>query len=164
MTIEELYGKLIADDEMKESFAEAIKAGTPMEWVKAQGVDAAEEELLAYVKAAAFQSASSQTKPWTKRRWRLPYGLQLSVYYGHIHRDDGRRLLRVSKNQTASSSTQAQYLRSLNEPLDGWPVATTQVVVTGQPFVQHFALFDTSCPSPPARHPPVPVAARLLGR
>ncbi len=56
MTIEELYGKLIADDEMKESFAEAIKAGTPMEWVKAQGVDATEEELLAYVKAAAFQS------------------------------------------------------------------------------------------------------------
>lgn len=53
MTIEELYGKVLADDELKKSLGEAIEAGTLLEWVAAQGVDATEEELTAYVKSVA---------------------------------------------------------------------------------------------------------------
>ena len=45
MTIEELYGKVLADDELKAQLAELT------EWVAEQGVDATEEELLAYVRA-----------------------------------------------------------------------------------------------------------------
>lgn len=51
MTIEELYGKVLADDELKTQLAEAAKAGNLTEWVAEQGVDATEEELLAYVRA-----------------------------------------------------------------------------------------------------------------
>ena len=53
MTIEELYGKVLADDELKKSLNEALQAGTVLEWVAAQGVDATEEELSAYIKSIA---------------------------------------------------------------------------------------------------------------
>lgn len=56
MTIEELYGKVLADDELKAGLVEAAKAGTIAEWAAAQGVEATEEELLAYAKAAATQA------------------------------------------------------------------------------------------------------------
>ena len=42
---------MLADDELKTSLAEAVKAGKVAEWASAQGVEAPEEELLAYVRA-----------------------------------------------------------------------------------------------------------------
>lgn len=56
MTVEELYGKVLADDELKASLTEAAKAGNIEAWVAAQGVEATEEELLAYVRAVAARS------------------------------------------------------------------------------------------------------------
>ena len=35
MTIEELHGKVLADDELKKSLSEAMKEGTVLEWVAA---------------------------------------------------------------------------------------------------------------------------------
>ena len=35
MTIEELYGKVLADDELKESLAKAVAEGTLAEWMAA---------------------------------------------------------------------------------------------------------------------------------
>jgi len=55
MTIEELYGKVLADDELKESLAKAVAEGRVEEWAAAQGVAATEEELLAYVRAVALK-------------------------------------------------------------------------------------------------------------
>lgn len=53
MTIEELYGKVLADDGLKESLAKAAKDGMVVEWFAEQGVEATEEELLAYARTVA---------------------------------------------------------------------------------------------------------------
>ena len=53
MTIEELYGRVMADDDLKAQLAQAASEGRVAEWAAAQGVEATEEELLAYVHAAA---------------------------------------------------------------------------------------------------------------
>lgn len=51
MTIEELYGKVLADDGLKEELAKAASDGKIAEWAAAQGVDATEDELKAYAKS-----------------------------------------------------------------------------------------------------------------
>lgn len=56
MTIDELYGKVLADDELKASLTKAAKAGKIEEWVAAHGVEATEGELLTYVRAIATKS------------------------------------------------------------------------------------------------------------
>lgn len=56
MTIDELYGKVLADDKLKASLTEAAKAGKIEEWVAAHGVEATEGELLTYVRAIATKS------------------------------------------------------------------------------------------------------------
>ncbi len=53
MTIDELYGKVIADEDLKAEFAKAASDGKIAEWVAAQGVAATEDEIIAYAKAAA---------------------------------------------------------------------------------------------------------------
>ena len=53
MTIEELYGKVLADDALKTQLGEAAKAGKLVEWVAEQGVETTEAEILAFVNAAA---------------------------------------------------------------------------------------------------------------
>ena len=53
MTIEELYGKILADEKLKEEFAEAVKENRIAEWTATQGVEATEEELLAYARSLA---------------------------------------------------------------------------------------------------------------
>ena len=53
MTIEELYGKILADEKLKEEFAEAVKEKRVVEWTAAQGVEATEEELFAYARSLA---------------------------------------------------------------------------------------------------------------
>ena len=50
MTIEELYGKIMADDALKEAAAKAAEAGNILDWVKQQGVEATEDEIVAFVK------------------------------------------------------------------------------------------------------------------
>lgn len=47
---------MLADDTLKASLAEAIKEDKVLEWVAAQGVEATEEELLAYMKAVVAES------------------------------------------------------------------------------------------------------------
>ena len=78
MTIEELFGKVIADDALKEEFAQAAKDGKMQEWAAAQGVDATQEELIAYVKGTANEKLSVDDVDkvagggyWSTRR-RLP--------------------------------------------------------------------------------------------
>lgn len=56
MTIEELFSKALADDELKKSLAEAVKSGTIAEWVASQGVEATEDELIAYMKATVMEN------------------------------------------------------------------------------------------------------------
>ncbi len=53
MTLEELYGKILADDELKEGLAKAFEDGKIVEWVSAQGVEASEEEIFTFIKGAA---------------------------------------------------------------------------------------------------------------
>ena len=53
MTIEELYGKIMADDELREDFAKAAESGTIAAWAKEQGVEATEDEIAAFVQGKA---------------------------------------------------------------------------------------------------------------
>lgn len=66
MTIEELYGKVLADDELKTSLAEAVKAGKVAEWASAQGVEATEEERLPTRRQLRQKAMSLRTR--TSRR------------------------------------------------------------------------------------------------
>ena len=50
MTIEELYGKVMADDELKEAFAKAAESGDIAAWAREQGVEATEDEIVAFAK------------------------------------------------------------------------------------------------------------------
>ena len=58
MTLEELYGKIMADDELKAGVAQAAKDGTVVEWAAAQGVETTEEEIRAFAKGAANEKLS----------------------------------------------------------------------------------------------------------
>lgn len=51
MTIEALYKKIIASDELKAAFAEAVKAQKLGDFLKAQGCEAAEAEVVDFLKA-----------------------------------------------------------------------------------------------------------------
>lgn len=53
MTLDELYGKVIADDALKAEMAAAANDGKIAEWVAAQGVEATEAEIAAYAESAA---------------------------------------------------------------------------------------------------------------
>ena len=53
MTIEELYGKIMADDALREDFAKAAESGDIAEWAKGQGVEATEDEIVAFAKSKA---------------------------------------------------------------------------------------------------------------
>ena len=58
MTLEELYGKIMADDALKAEVAQAAKDGKLVEWAAAQGVETTEEELVAFVQAAGNEKLS----------------------------------------------------------------------------------------------------------
>ena len=53
MTIEELYDKIVADDELKEAAAKAAESGDIAEWAKEQGVEATEDEIAAFLQGKA---------------------------------------------------------------------------------------------------------------
>ena len=51
MTIEALYKEIIASDELKSAFVEAAKAQKLDEFLKSQGCDAAEAEVIDFIKS-----------------------------------------------------------------------------------------------------------------
>ena len=51
MTIEALYKKIIASDELKSAFVEAVKAQKLDDFLKAQGCEAAEAEVVDFLKS-----------------------------------------------------------------------------------------------------------------
>ena len=51
MTIEALYKKIIASDELKSAFVEAVKAQKLGDFLKAQGCEAAEAEVVDFIKS-----------------------------------------------------------------------------------------------------------------
>lgn len=51
MTIEALYKKIIASDELKSAFVEAVKAQKLGDFLKAQGCDAADAEVVDFLKS-----------------------------------------------------------------------------------------------------------------
>ena len=51
MTIEALYKEIIASDELKSAFVEAAKAQKLGDFLKAQGCDAAEAEVVDFIKS-----------------------------------------------------------------------------------------------------------------
>lgn len=51
MTIEALYKRIIASDELKSAFVEAVKAQKLGDFLKAQGCDAAEAEVVDFLKS-----------------------------------------------------------------------------------------------------------------
>ena len=51
MTIEALYKEIIASDELKSAFVEAVKAQKLDEFLKSQGCDAAGAEIMDFLKA-----------------------------------------------------------------------------------------------------------------
>ena len=88
---------MLADDELKTSLAEAVKAGKVAEWASAQGVEATEEELLAYAKPAAAEDNELKDEDLEKVAsggygtgifvrllpWVLPHG-RLAVATGRV--------------------------------------------------------------------------------
>lgn len=51
MTIEALYKRIIASDELKSAFVEAVKAQKLGDFLKAQGCDATEAEVIDFIKS-----------------------------------------------------------------------------------------------------------------
>ena len=56
-TIQELYGEVIASDEQKKAFVEAMKAGKLGDYLKAHGCEATEEEIQEFIEAKAAEDA-----------------------------------------------------------------------------------------------------------
>ena len=56
MTLDELYEKVLADDELKQSLAAAAEKGEISAWAAEQGVEATEDELRAYAYHAQAKS------------------------------------------------------------------------------------------------------------
>ncbi len=56
-TAQELYGEIIASDELKKAFVEAMKAGKLEDFLKAQDCEATEEEIKEYVETKAAEDA-----------------------------------------------------------------------------------------------------------
>ena len=52
-TLQELYKEILASDELKKAFLEAAEDGRMVEFIKAQGCDATEEDLKVFVKEQA---------------------------------------------------------------------------------------------------------------
>lgn len=57
MTLDELYNKVLADDELKQSLAKAVEEGNIVAWAAEQGVEATEDDLRAYALHAQASSA-----------------------------------------------------------------------------------------------------------
>jgi len=56
-TIQELYTKVMANQELKEKFIEAAKAGKQADFLKEHGCEASVEEVAAFLKAQAEEDA-----------------------------------------------------------------------------------------------------------
>lgn len=56
-TIQELYSEIMANDEMKKAFVEAMKAGKLEDFLKEHGCEATEEEVKEFVETKAASDA-----------------------------------------------------------------------------------------------------------
>ena len=56
-TMQELYGEITASDELKEAFAEAMKAGKLEDFLKEHGCEATEEEIREFIETKAAANA-----------------------------------------------------------------------------------------------------------
>ena len=56
-TIQELYSEIMANDEMKKAFVEAMKAGELEDFLKERGCEATEEEVKEFVETKAASDA-----------------------------------------------------------------------------------------------------------
>ena len=56
-TIQELYSEIMANDELKKAFVEAMKAGKLEDFLKEHGCEATEEEVKEFVEAKAASDA-----------------------------------------------------------------------------------------------------------
>ena len=56
-TMQELYGEIIASDELKKAFVEAMKAGKLEDFLKERGCEATEEEVKEFVETKAASDA-----------------------------------------------------------------------------------------------------------
>ena len=54
-TLQELYGEIVASDELKKAFVEAMKAGKLEDFLKAHGCEATAEEIKEYIEAKAAE-------------------------------------------------------------------------------------------------------------
>ena len=66
MTIEALYKRIIASDELKAAFAEAVKAQKLGDFLKAQGCEAAEAEVVDFLKAQGCEAAEAEVVDFLK--------------------------------------------------------------------------------------------------
>ena len=57
-TLQELYNEIVASDEQKKAFVEAMKAGKLEDFLKAHGCEAAVEEVREYIEAKAAEKGS----------------------------------------------------------------------------------------------------------
>lgn len=56
-TVQELYSEIIASDELKKAFVEAMKASKLGDFLKAHGCEATEEEIQEFIEAKAAEDA-----------------------------------------------------------------------------------------------------------
>lgn len=63
MTIEALYKRIIASDELKSAFVEAVKAQKLGDFLKAQGCEATEAEVVDFIKS--LRKGEGRARPTT---------------------------------------------------------------------------------------------------
>ena len=56
-TVQELYSEIVASDELKKAFVEAMKANKLEDFLKAHGCEATEEEIKEYIETKAAEDA-----------------------------------------------------------------------------------------------------------
>ena len=59
-TVQDLYKEIVASDELKKAFLEAAKDGKLMDFIKAWGCEATEEEIAAFLKEKAGRELTDE--------------------------------------------------------------------------------------------------------
>lgn len=101
MTIEALYKKIIASDELKAAFAEAVKAQKLDEFLKAQGCEATEAEVVDFLKSLRKGEGELGRRRAQRRRRRLQLN-RGDIFY------DRRILHRICHHERGRSGIREQ--------------------------------------------------------
>ena len=64
-TVQELHNEILASDELKKAFVEAMKAGKLEDFMKAHGCEATAEEIKEYIEAKAAVKTLSRMRAIT---------------------------------------------------------------------------------------------------